>query len=291
MQNGNMLAGIAQFASDPNDLDANFTTHEHWIDKARDEGVDFLLMPELSLTGHYGPLNLLNFAMKRDDPRLRALSARAGDMTICLGFIEEGPAAQFYNTSAVWQGGKLVHLHRKINLPNYGLLEEGKHYARGRFVDTFALSEDWRMGLLICADAWNPALVHLACLHGATVLACPISSGIEAVGEDFDNPQGWKRTMSFYSAIYGLPSLMANRTGKEYDLTFWGGSCIYDAFGNVLAEAGEDPALITTLVDYDALRRARHKLPTVRDSNINLIHRETTRLLENLGVPNVVRED
>ncbi|TVQ01392.1 MAG: nitrilase [Roseinatronobacter sp.] len=284
-----MKVGIAQFASDPTDLEANFEMHREWIAQARAAGVVFLLLPELSLTGHYGAMRLLDFAMPRTDPRLIALSELAGDMTICPGFIEEGPAAQFYNTTAVLRAGELVTLHRKINLPNYGLLEEGKHYASGRFVDTWALDDQWRLGLMICADAWNPALVHLACLHGATLLACPVSSGIEAVGEEFDNPAGWARTMEFYSVMYGLPSMMANRTGREADLTFWGGSRILDPFGKLLALAGAEPELITATLDYGALRRARHALPTVRDSNIALIHRETARLIDSLGVPDVVR--
>ncbi|TQM94511.1 nitrilase-related carbon-nitrogen hydrolase [Roseinatronobacter monicus] len=284
-----MKVGIAQFASDPTDLEANFEMHREWIAQARAAGVAFLLLPELSLTGHYGAMRLLDFAMPRTDPRLIALSELAGDMTICPGFIEEGPAAQFYNTTAVLRAGELVTLHRKINLPNYRLLEEGKHYASGRFVDTWALDDQWRLGLMICADAWNPALVHLACLHGATLLACPASSGIEAVGEEFDNPAGWARTMEFYSVMYGLPSMMANRTGREADLTFWGGSRILDPFGKLLAIAGAEPELITATLDYGALRRARHALPTVRDSNIALIHRETARLIDSLGVPDVVR--
>lgn len=284
-----MKVGIAQFASDPTDLEANFEMHRDWIAQARAADVAFLLLPELSLTGHYGALRLLDFAMPRTDPRLIALSELAGDMTICPGFIEEGPAAQFYNTTAVLRAGELVTLHRKINLPNYGMLEEGKHYASGRFVDTWALDDQWRLGLMICADAWNPALVHLACLHGATLLACPVSSGIEAVGEEFDNPAGWARTMEFYSVMYGLPSMMANRTGREQDLTFWGGSRILDPFGKLLAIAGAEPELITASLDYGALRRARHALPTVRDSNIALIHRETARLIDSLGVPDVVR--
>jgi len=285
----NMKVGIAQFASDPADLDANFEAHKYWIAQARAAGVEFLLLPELSLTGHYGALRLLDFAMPRTDPRLVALSQLAGDMIICPGFIEEGPAAQFYNTTAVLRAGELVTLHRKINLPNYGKLDEGKHYASGRFVDTWAIDAQWQLGLLICADAWNPALVHLACLHGATLLACPVSSGIEAVGEEFDNPAGWARTMEFYSVMYGLPSMMANRTGREADLTFWGGSRIIDPFGKLLALAGSEPELITATLTYDSLRRARYALPTVRDSNIALIHRETARLIDSLGVPDVVR--
>lgn len=286
-----LSVGVAQFASDPADLTANFDQHYEWIAQARARDVEFLLMPELSLTGHYGALQLLDVAMNMTDPRLKAMSQHAGDMTICFGFIEEGPAAQFYNTSAVWRAGKLLYLHRKINLPNYGRLNEGKHYAPGRFVDTLAMRDEWRMGLLICADAWNPALVHLSCVQGATLLTCPVSSGVEAVAEEFDNPKGWARTMAFYSSMYGLPSIMANRTGVEEDLTFWGGSRILDPFGETLAQAGTEPELITAALDYQAVRRARHTLPTVRDSNISMIHRETTRIIETLGVPNRVRDE
>lgn len=48
--------------------------------------------------------------------------------------------------------------------------------------------------------------------------------------------------------------------------------------------------MITATLDYDVLRRARHLLPTVRDSNLALVQRETARLIDTLGVPDFVRE-
>jgi predicted amidohydrolase len=89
--------------------------------------------------------------------------------------------------------------------------------------------------------------------------------------------------------MYGAPVIMANRTGAERDLTFWGGSRIVDPFGRELAVAGKDEGLITADLKFDEVRRARHLLPTVRDSNIGLVHRETTRLIEVIGVPDIVR--
>jgi N-carbamoylputrescine amidase len=47
--------------------------------------------------------------------------------------------------------------------------------------------------------------------------------------------------------------------------------------------------LICATLDYNDVRRARVQLPTVRDSNIALVHRETSRLLDNLGVPEFIR--
>ncbi|MGK7753905.1 MULTISPECIES: nitrilase-related carbon-nitrogen hydrolase [unclassified Roseovarius] len=286
-----LKVGAAQFASEIGDVDANIDRHLQWITRGHEAGLDLLVLPELSLTGHHGGECALSCGMKRGDARLTRIAEAAGEMAVVVSFIEEGPAAQFYNTSAILQNGRLVHLHRKVNLPTYGKLEEGKHVAAGRFVETHAMDEDWRAGLLICADAWNPALTHLAFLHGATLLIVPVSSGVEAVGADFDNPAGWALTVRFYAMMYGAPVIMVNRTGTEKDLTFWGGSRIIDPFGRELAVAGQGDELITAELEYDQVRKARYLLPTVRDSNISLVHRETARLLENLGVPELVRQD
>ncbi|MGC9368474.1 MAG: nitrilase-related carbon-nitrogen hydrolase [Paracoccaceae bacterium] len=286
-----LTLAAAQFASRIGDLDANFAEHHRWVDEARARGADLLVFPELSMVGHYGAERLLDVTMNSRDPRLLELSEAAGEMILVVGFIEEGPGAQFYNAAGVYKAGRLIYLHRKINLPSYGKLIETKYYAQGRFVDTHAINDDWRLGLLICADLWNPSLTHLAFLHGATLLVAPISSGVEAVGEAFDNPSGWTATMHFYSMIYGAPSVMVNRVGVEEDLTFWGGSRILDAFGRPLAIAGGGPELITAQVDYQQVREARALLPTVRDSNIGLVERETDRLIARLGVPDIIRDD
>jgi predicted amidohydrolase len=128
-------------------------------------------------------------------------------------------------------------------------------------------------------------------MHGSTNLMSPISSALEAVGAGFDNPGGWETTLRFYAMMYGLPVLMANRVGTEGALTFWGGSCILDPFGEPLATAEDDAeSLLTAELDYGDLRRARYLLPTVRDSNLAPIQREIERLSRIVGVPEAVRE-
>jgi predicted amidohydrolase len=91
--------------------------------------------------------------------------------------------------------------------------------------------------------------------------------------------------------MYGAPVIMTNRIGREGDLNFWGGSRILDPFGRVLAQGGGDEELITARLDYADIRKARALLPTVRDSNLALVQRETNRLIDRLGVPDVVREE
>ncbi len=285
-----LTVAAAQFANATGDIATNFEKHRDFIERARAVGADLLVFPELSLVGHNGAENLLDVAMRSQDDRLKALSRAAGDMEIVVGFVEEGPGAQFYNAAAILKNGALLYIHRKVNIPSYGRLVETKYYAQGRFVDIHRMRDDWAAGLLICADLYNPALTHLAFLHGATMMIAPISSGREAVGDEFDNPASWATTVRFYAMMYGAPVIMANRVGVDGDMTFWGGSRILDAFGTVLAEAGSGEDMVSARLDYDDTRRARALLPTVRDSNISLVHRETARLIDTLGVPTLVRD-
>lgn len=281
-----LKVGVAQIACRPGDLDGNLEKHHEMVRRALGEDCSILMFPELSLSGYGVAGRVLDIALERDDPRLLALAREAREMRVVAGFVEEGVAAQFHNTAAVLHRGAVAFLHRKLNLPTYGQLEEGKHFAGGRFVESFSLEDErWRCGLLICADTWNPALVHLAAVQGATLLLNPVASAVEAVGGQFSNPGGWKKTLDFYSLVYGMPILFCNHTGRFDGLHFWGGSRILDAEGETLVQAGEEEGLFTAELDYGQLRRARYSLPTLRDSNLALIRRELARWEEILGVP------
>ncbi len=271
---------VAQIESALGDIDANLRKHLDVVDAAHAAAVDVLLFPEMSLTGHSAGPDVLRLAIDGRHPLVAEIARASGEMYTVFGIIEEGAAAQFYNSAIAVRDGKVVFVHRKINLATYGKLDDGKYFAAGRHVDTFALAPAWRASLLICADTWNPALVHLAAVQGATLLLAPVSSAVEAVGAEFDNPQGWEINLRFYAMTYGMPVMMANRVGKEGDLTFWGGSRILDPFGRLVALSAGGEELLRAELDFESVRRARHLLPTVRDSNLPLVQREVERLMQ-----------
>lgn len=275
-----LKVAVAQTASILGDLEANLRKHLDAIDAARSGGIEVLLFPEMSLTGHSAGPQTLGLAIDRNHRFVAEIARASGEMCVVFGIIEEGAAAQFYNSAIAVRHGRPVFVHRKINLATYGRLDDGKHFAAGRRVETFSLDSKWRASIMICADTWNPSLVHLGAMQGATLLLAPISSAIEAVGGGFDNPQGWEVNLRFYALTYGMPVLMANRVGTERDLTFWGGSRILDPFGCALATAtGRGEELVRAELDFDLVRRARYLLPTVRDANLPLLQREIDRVL------------
>lgn len=278
--------GLVQIAHHAVDLDAAVEQHIGWIDAARQASCDIVLFPELSLCPYACDSNTLELAIPRFHDVITRLAQASKGTTTVFGFVEEGPAAQFYNANAAVRDGRLIFAHRKINLPNYGRLEEGKHFATGRYVETFDLGWPWRASILTCADLWNPALVHLAALHGATLLLAPVASSLDAVGAEFDNPVSWDLAARFYAMMYGMPVAICNRVGSERGAVFWGGSALIDPFGTVIEQAsGEKEELVVGEIDFRRLRRARYQLPTVRDSNFSLIQHEINRLGTNLGVP------
>lgn len=272
----------------PQDVEANLARHLDFIEQARAEGVQVLVFPELSLTGYRRSYAL---GIPFDSGVLTRLAAAAGEMFVVVGFVEEDFAAQHFNSSAVLHDGKVVHLHRKLNLATYGDMDEGKYFATGRYLETFPIGERFNAAVLICSDMWNPALVHLAALHGATLLLVPTNSSIDEISGDDTKPGRWDIFLRHYSTIYGMPIAFANRIGAEESFTFWGGSRILDAFGHILACAERDEeCLLVADVSYEDVCRARFELPTVRDSNLALIQREIDRLANRLGVPEKFRD-
>lgn len=249
------------------DARANLARHLEYMSDARARGVRLLVFPELSLHGHSVGKDALTLAIRQNDTLIGQLAEASIDMYSVFGFVEEAPGGQFYNSQATVANGRLVHVHRKAMLATYGKLRDGLYFAAGPTPESFALDDGWQVATPICADLWNPAVVHRLACDGVTLFAAPISSAREAVGGGFDNPAGWDINLRFYAFTYGVGIVMANRVGSEGMMTFWGGSRILDPFGQTVAQAPDDKeCLVTGELDYEAVRRARFLLPTVRDA-------------------------
>jgi predicted amidohydrolase len=264
-----LIVAAAQVETVVGDRTANVASHGRVIEEAAVRGVRLLVFPELSLAGHGAGEHALKLAITRDDDALLDLARHCTTLTAVVGFIEEAPGALFYNSVATLHAGRVMHVHRKIALATYGRLDDGKYYGHGERLDQFSLPGDprWRVATPICADLWSPALMHRLARDGATLCCAPVSSAVEAVGTEFDNPRGWDTVLRAHALVYGLPIVFANRVGREGALHFWGGSRIVGPRGNILAQsesAGEQ--LVVASLDYDAVRNARFDLPTVRDA-------------------------
>ncbi|MGM0783564.1 MAG: nitrilase-related carbon-nitrogen hydrolase [Pseudomonadota bacterium] len=266
-----LRVGAAQLNAELGAVDSNLARHLERIAEAQELGLELLVFPELSLTGYGLGSRVMQVAMPLEDPRLTDLAIACGDMQTVVGFVEEASPGEYYNALAILQAGEVVAVHRKLNLPTYGGLEEGKWFTHGSELTHTEIRPGWSATQLICADLWNPALVHATLLARPTVLCAPINSASGVVSDDFSNEQNWGLNVRFYAMTYGTPVIMANRFGPENGSHFWGGSRILGPRGEPLAEAEDRETLITAELSRTAIAKARFELPTHRDADTPLI--------------------
>lgn len=266
-----LRVAAAQIAVELADIKSNLKTHQRLIRQAQQENVELVLFPELSLTGYQLRRNVPTVAMSSSDDCLRLLAEEFPDILVVCGFVEQAAPGEFYNSMAWLHHGEVCFVHRKLYLPTYGGLEEGKLYSASNRLALHDAKPEWPTATLICADLWNPGLVHAAMMKQPSLLLAPINSADGVVSDDFSNPKGWALNLQFYAMTYGVPLVMANRCDNELDAHFWGGSRILGPRGETLAQAQDGEHLIWADLDLEAIGRARFDLPTIRDANTPLI--------------------
>lgn len=247
------------------------------------DGVDLLVTPELSMTGYDVRDAVHALAIPESDAPWPAL-AEGPDVVV--GAIERDAAFVPYNAALHLRGGRVLHRHRKVYLPTYGMFDEGRYFGRGDGARAYDAGGGWRVGILVCEDLWHPALAWLLAAQGANLLlvqAAAAGRGAVAGGAEggrFASWDAWEHLARAAAIAYGAYVVLANRVGVEGPLCFAGGSMIVAPDGAVLARAddlAEDR--IDAELSLDAVAAARRPYAHLRDDDPRLVAREIERIL------------
>jgi predicted amidohydrolase len=265
------------------DIEANLRRAMEVVAEAKDEGADLVVFPELSLAGYALKEFSTDVAIDARSEPILSLAEEAGEMGVVVGFCEEGRGFHVYNSAAYLEGGSLLHLHRKLYLPNYRIYEERKHYNPGQSLRAFD-TRLGRMAILICNDAWQPFVPFIAVQDGAQVLIIPANSGFYPYPELLNTKEYWRDITRFYARMLESYVIFVNRIGEEENLVFLGYSHVVDPWGRVVAEGpGREEALITVDIDLGNVRRRRREVPLVKEARLALLSKELNRLAEEGG--------
>jgi predicted amidohydrolase len=279
---------LAQINTVLGDVEQNLAKHLEIIDQARTGGAQLVVFPELSLTGYVLQDIVPTVAHSADDsdPVFKKLLAASCDIDIMVGFVEEDARNRFYIASAYLSDGKVLHVHRKVYLPTYGLFDEGRFFAWGDGVRAFD-TRFGRVGMLICEDFWHASLPYLLWLDGADVfLFASASPGRGLPHPDdsgrLDSARWVDEINRAYAGFFTSFVVHTNRVGYEDGLNFWGGASVYDPDGVALVRGPQhEEALTHAELDLNQLHRTRARLPLLRDERTALVQRELQRILEN----------
>lgn len=253
---------LAQISSKRENKKENLLKIEKLMIKAKQQGADLVIFPELSLTGYVLMDQVYELAETIPGPstqKVEVLAKKIG-MHIIFGMPElsEKTQATVFNT-AVFVGPKgLIGKYRKMYLPTHSVFEE-KRYFRPGYQPTSFQTELGNIGLSICYDIFFPEVFRLIRLKGAQLIVCISAS-----------PAVRRSYFEILTAARALENTAflayVNLAGVEDGLQFWGGSRLVSPTGDVVAKAKNDEEdLIICEVDYRDLRAAETFIPTLRD--------------------------
>ncbi len=196
-------------------------------------GAAALVAPEAWLPGYNRP-DIPERAMARGDlaARLAPLARDAG-CGLVLGYAERDGDRLFNSALALDEGGRELAHHRKLQL--YGAREKAL-YGAGEGYVLFDL-RGVRCAILICYDVEFAPHVAALAGRGAKALLVPTANMQPFVHVA-------RHTVPAMAASHGVAIAYANLCGEEGDLRYTGGSLIAGPHGEVVAQAGETPALL-----------------------------------------------
>ena len=244
------------------DLQGNAERMLALVGQAQEQQADLVAFPELALTG-YPPEDLLFKRQFLLDARaqLERVAEAAHGITIIVGvpeFVDGEPfhlgaalypdqmEGRIYNGAAVLHDGSVTAIYRKILLPNHGVFDEERYFARGNECPVFEIN-GVQTGVNICEDIWydtGPATVQR--LAGAEVV-------LTINGSPYHQGRYAQRSamLSRRASEHGCFIAYVNLIGGQDELVFDGQSLVFDPSGELIARAPQfEESLL--LVDVDA---------------------------------------
>lgn len=234
-----MRLALAQINPTVGDVAGNAAKVAEWIGRARGEGAELVIFPELCIPGYPAEdLYLKRHFLRANQEVIEELAAGAQGITALVGFAE--PVADrvdprhAFNSIAVLADGRIQAVYRKNRLPNYAVFDEQRYFVPGSEPMTIEAG-GLGVGLTICEDVWLPGPPAQAEAEaGARLIANPS-------GSPYHRGKGQEREAMFAerSRAYGAHFAFCNLVGGQDELVFDGQSLVTAPDGSVIARAAQ----------------------------------------------------
>ncbi len=235
------------------------------VEEAAKKGAQIICLQELYRT-RYFPQEEIQDAAKYSETipgestQAFAKLAKKYKTVIIVPLFEKAPNGKFYNSAVVVDAdGKLLDTYHKIHVPQDPMFYEQNYFELGDLGYKIYNTAYAKIGVLICYDQWFPEAARILTLKGAEIIFYPTAIGYikDHTSADGDWHDAWQTVQRGHAIANGVHLAAVNRVGEEGELEFWGGSFVCDAFGKILAKAGDKEEIIVAKVDLNFNKRIR----------------------------------
>ena len=266
-KNGKFRAACVQMCSGL-DIDANIRAASALIEEAARGGADLVMTPENTSLLALDRETLLALSVSQDEDRalkaFQALAARLGRWILIGSLaIRISPSMTANRSFLLMPSGRIAAYYDKIHmfdveLPGGETYRESDYVEAGGRAVTAPLP--WgRIGLSICYDLRFAALYRALAQDGAGFLAAP-AAFTKTTGKAH-----WHVLLRARAIENGAFMFAAAQTGHhENGRDTYGHSLIISPWGEILAEAGEEPCVIFADIDPAQIADARGRVGALR---------------------------
>ncbi|MDY0883269.1 N-carbamoylputrescine amidase [Dongia soli] len=269
-----VTVAATQFACETS-IERNVAKAEEIVRRAASRGAQIIVLQELFETHYFcKDERKAMFALARpvdDHPTIARMQELAQSLKVVLpvSFFERANNAYYNSLVMIDADGEIMGLYRKSHIPDGVGYEEKFYFNPGdtgfRVWDTMY----GRIGAGICWDQWFPECARSMVLQGAEILIYPTAIGSEPLDPKYSSAEHWQRVMQGHAGANMVPLVASNRIGSEIgescSLTFYGRSFIADQLGAIVAEAGDEEAILLAKFDLDVIRTQRAGWGLFRD--------------------------
>lgn len=273
-----LSVGLAQFKPKKAAVEANLAGIREVVgDHAG--AVDLLVFPEAALSGYFLEGGVAEAARSAAEVAGGLGEPTSDAPDVVLGFYERHQR-RLYNSVGYFSPGEtayaLIHVHRKMFIPTYGVFDEARFVEPGRDVRAFD-TRLGRVGMLICEEMWHSLPPTILALGGAEVIIAVSASPARGFTPNSEgrphNLLRWDALAPATAVEHGVFVVVSQLVGSEGGKVFPGGSLAVGPDGEVLARGPllEEGVTVASL-ESAAIDRARVKSPLLADLEQALPH-------------------
>ena len=244
------------------DPESNFRHAEQLIQQASETKPDILVLPELWTTGY--DLSRLSELADRDGIQttsfIRTL-AKQLNIHMIAGSTAKKTEQGITNTMLfVDRHGDVLGEYNKVHL--FQPMNEDRYLLPGQDKGLFTLEGITCAGV-ICYDIRFPEWIRAHTVKGASIVFVTAEWPLARLHH-------WKSLLISRAIENQCFVVACNRSGSDPVHVFAGHSMIIDPWGNVLAEAGEEEALVSAMLDLQIVDEVRRSIPLFADRRPDL---------------------
>ncbi len=262
-----MKVTIAQINTTNGDIAGNTSKVIAAIEKARYDGSDLVVFPEVVTHGYtsqdwFQDADIISSAL---DP-LESIIAATRGITAVVGTIrpnDEKDGRRLYNAAAVIHDGRLLGFADKTLLPEYDVFDDPRYFEPSDHRRIFEVN-GVKLGVVVCEDFWNDKTFWKERLYESDPTDEVIGIGADIIVSVNASPYNKGKIklrcdmVAHRAKLQKKPIVFVNLVGGNDGIIFDGASLIADQEGDIILQAAAFEEFVET-VELDSALQAEYE--------------------------------